>query len=109
MSENLQVILVRVESAEYITLCVGLFLVVVGFLGCCGAAKDSKWMLQLFITVLIILILGLNSLINRFFKIYLAEVVAPILAFTYYPEIENFMITRFQDYNMNSTESQGDC
>ena len=61
MSDNLQVILVRVESAEYITLCVGLFLVLVGFLGCCGAAKDSKWMLQLFITVLIILILGLNK------------------------------------------------
>jgi len=92
VSDNLQVILVRVESAEYITLCVGLFLVLVGFLGCCGAAKDSKWMLQLFITVLIILIL--------------AEVVAPILAFTYYPEIENFMVDRFQGYNMNSTESQ---
>ena len=31
-----------------------------------------------------------------------AEIVAPILAFTYYPEIEEFMNDRFTSYNISS-------
>ena len=56
--EAFHAILIKVESAEYITLAVGVFLMLVGFLGCCGAGKESSWMIKLFIAIVVLLILG---------------------------------------------------
>lgn len=91
MSNGFETILLRVESAEYLTLAVGCFLLLVGFLGCYGAGKESSWMLTIFIIIMIVIIL--------------AEVAAPILAFIYYPEIESFMENRVETYDRDSAEA----
>ena len=56
--ETFYAILIRVESAEYITLAVGLLLMLVGVVGCIGTATNSKCLLKTFIAISVVLILG---------------------------------------------------
>lgn len=43
----------------------GIFLFLMGFLGCCGAAKKNKCMLNIFSGVMILLIVGMFLEINN--------------------------------------------
>ena len=36
-----------IYMVSYVLICAGAFVLVVGFLGCCGALKECKWMLGL--------------------------------------------------------------
>merc|ERR1712233_70700 len=66
------------------------FSLAIGFLGCCGAAKKNKCMLNIFASIMVLLIL--------------AEIACVIVAFVYYPQVDQFMKERVAAYNENATE-----
>jgi len=80
-----------VSAALYLSLATGIFLFLMGFLGCCGAAKKNKCMLNIFSGVMILLII--------------AEIAAVVMAFIYYPQVDEFMKQRVENYDPNSTEA----
>merc|ERR1712088_1200772 len=79
-----------VSAALYLSLATGIFLFLMGFLGCCGAAKKNKCMLNIFSGVTILLIL--------------AEIAAVIMAFVYYPQVDTFMQERVDAYTPDAAE-----
>ena len=82
----------------------------IGFLGCCGAAKKNKCMLNIFASIMVLLILGLlcsidSELANSVYANFiLAEIACVIVAFVYYPQVDQFMKERVAAYNENATE-----
>uniref|UniRef100_A0A8D0HEN9 Tetraspanin n=1 Tax=Sphenodon punctatus TaxID=8508 RepID=A0A8D0HEN9_SPHPU len=50
--------LMHVIHVGYLCIAIGTFLLLVGFLGCCGAAKESKCMLLLFFSIILILFIA---------------------------------------------------
>ncbi|KAM9379186.1 tetraspanin-1 [Phaethornis superciliosus] len=59
----------QVVNVSYFLIVIGAILLVIGFLGCCGAQKESKCLLMLFFTVVLI--------------IFIAEVAAAVVALVY--------------------------
>lgn len=46
------------KYASYVLIAVGLFVAIVGFFGCCGALKENKCLLGLYVFLLVIVMLG---------------------------------------------------
>ncbi|XP_069718266.1 tetraspanin-1 [Phaenicophaeus curvirostris] len=59
----------QVVNVSYFLIVIGAILVVIGFLGCCGAQKESKCLLMMFFSVVLI--------------IFIAEVAAAVVALVY--------------------------
>ncbi|XP_075062835.1 tetraspanin-1-like [Mixophyes fleayi] len=80
--------LMQVVNVGYLCIAVGAFLMVMGFLGCCGAVKESRCMLMLFFIIILIIfiaeiagavvVLAFSSLSNIFLE-YLGTVAAKYL------------------------------
>lgn len=69
--------LARLASVSYLLIALGAVLLVIGFLGCCGAVRESRCMLMTFFIILLI--------------IFLAEVAAAVLIFVYRSEAEDIL------------------
>uniref|UniRef100_A0A673K687 Tetraspanin n=1 Tax=Sinocyclocheilus rhinocerous TaxID=307959 RepID=A0A673K687_9TELE len=67
--------LAQLANIGYLLIGVGAFLTLVGFLGCCGAVKESKCMLLSFFTVVLI--------------IFLVEVAAGVVLFVFEPLVRS--------------------
>ncbi|KAM7106688.1 tetraspanin-1 [Ciconia maguari] len=59
----------QVVNVSYFLIVIGAILLVIGFLGCCGAQKESKCLLMMFFSVLLI--------------IFIAEIAAAVVALVY--------------------------
>ncbi|NXY51643.1 TSN1 protein, partial [Ceuthmochares aereus] len=59
----------QVVNVGYFLIVIGAILVVIGFLGCCGAQKESKCLLMMFFSVVLI--------------IFIAEIAAAVVALVY--------------------------
>lgn len=86
-----------IKYAIYVMLGAGGFMFIVGFLGCCGAIRESKALLGLYIFCLL-LVMG-------------AEIAAGVLALLKKDEITDKLRTGFQDsvkelYNKTDTDKQ---
>ncbi|XP_016117919.1 tetraspanin-1-like [Sinocyclocheilus grahami] len=66
--------LAQLANIGYVLIGVGVFLTLVGFLGCCGAVKESKCMLLSFFSIVLI--------------IFLVEVAAAIVLFVFEPLVQ---------------------
>ncbi|NXC21176.1 TSN1 protein, partial [Corythaeola cristata] len=69
----------QVVNVGYFLIVIGAILVVIGFLGCCGAQKDSKCLLITFFSVVLI--------------IFIAEVAAAVVALVYTGLAETLLLT----------------
>lgn len=78
--------------AVYIILGVGCFLVVVSFLGCCGALKKNTCMLGTFFVLLLI--------------IFLAEIVGAVMMFVYSGPIKTEVVNSMNDFNNGVNETE---
>ncbi|XP_016116194.1 tetraspanin-1-like [Sinocyclocheilus grahami] len=89
--------LAQLANIGYLLIGVGAFLTLVGFLGCCGAVKESKCMLLSFFTVVLI--------------IFLVEVAAGVVLFVFEPLVQNVLdeieekVARSIEDNYGSDES----
>jgi len=63
------------EAATILLIVVGAFILLVGFLGCCGACKESSCMLCLFAGLMVVIVL--------------LQIVAAVLAIVYQSEVES--------------------
>ncbi|KFP35592.1 Tetraspanin-1, partial [Chlamydotis macqueenii] len=59
----------QVVNVSYFLIVIGAILLVIGFLGCCGAQKESKCLLMMFFSVVLI--------------IFIAEIAAAVVALVY--------------------------
>ncbi|XP_018926119.1 tetraspanin 34 [Cyprinus carpio] len=69
--------LAQLANIGYLLIGVGAFLTLVGFMGCCGAVKESKCMLLSFFTIVLI--------------IFLVEVAAAVVLFVFEPLVQKFL------------------
>ncbi|XP_078492815.1 tetraspanin-18B [Ciona intestinalis] len=72
-------------NAVYIIIAVGALLFLVGFLGCCGAIKENKFMLGAFFVMVLI--------------IFILEIIGGVLAFVYYPKAKQAAIDSMKLYD----------
>ena len=79
-----------VKSVVYSSLVMGLLMLLIGFLGCCGAEMENKCMLNLFAVIVTMLIL--------------AEVAVVVMSFLHFLQVDNFMENRFETYNTTSRD-----
>ncbi|XP_062891926.1 tetraspanin-1-like [Mobula hypostoma] len=56
--ENVSVSLKVIANVGYLCIALGAFLMVIGFLGCCGAMKENKCMLMIFFLVILVIFLA---------------------------------------------------
>lgn len=75
----------------YIIIAVGAALFLIGFLGCCGAIKESRCLLAMFFVFVLI--------------IFIVEIVGGILVFVYLPQVENIAISSISAYNGSAADS----
>ncbi|NWR81528.1 TSN1 protein, partial [Centropus unirufus] len=61
--------ILQVVNVSYFLIVIGAILMVIGFLGCCGAQKESKCLLMMFFSVVLI--------------IFIAEIAAAVVALVY--------------------------
>ncbi|OXB68539.1 hypothetical protein ASZ78_000476 [Callipepla squamata] len=71
--------IVQVVNVSYFLIVIGAILVVIGFLGCCGAQKESKCLLMTFFSVVLI--------------IFIAEIAAAVVVLVYTGLAETFLTT----------------
>ncbi|XP_077474190.1 tetraspanin 35 [Stigmatopora argus] len=69
--ENAPKELAQVLNVGYLLIAVGALLVIIGFLGCCGAIKESKCMLLLFFIIILV--------------VFIAEVAGAVVILVYRP------------------------
>ncbi|NXL85975.1 TSN1 protein, partial [Alectura lathami] len=67
----------QVVDVGYLLIVIGSILLVIGFLGCCGAQKESKCLLMIFFSVVLI--------------IFIAEIAAAVLVLVYPTLVETFL------------------
>ncbi|XP_010714468.1 tetraspanin-1 [Meleagris gallopavo] len=67
----------QVVNVSYFLIVIGCILVVIGFLGCCGAQKESKCLLMMFFSVVLI--------------IFIAEIAAAVVVLVYTSIAETFL------------------
>ncbi|KAE8619937.1 hypothetical protein XENTR_v10010038 [Xenopus tropicalis] len=82
----------QVVNVGYLCIAVGGFLILMGFLGCCGAVKESRCMLMLFFIIILIIfiaevagavvVLAFSS-VSRIFIEYLGNVAVKYLHYQY--------------------------
>ncbi|XP_067423840.1 tetraspanin-1 [Emydura macquarii macquarii] len=65
-------------NVSYFLIAIGAVLVVLGFLGCCGAQKESKCLLLMFFSIVLI--------------IFIAEIAAAVVALVYTSLAENILV-----------------
>ncbi|XP_063787343.1 tetraspanin-1-like [Pseudophryne corroboree] len=80
--------LMQLVNVGYLCIAVGCFLILMGFLGCCGAVKESRCMLMLFFIIILIIfiaeiagavvVLAFSSLSNIFIE-YIGNVAVKFL------------------------------
>ncbi|XP_051905291.1 tetraspanin 35 [Hippocampus zosterae] len=96
MIENAPPELGQVLNVGYLLIAIGVLLVVIGFLGCCGAIRESKCMLLLFFIIILL--------------VFLAEVAGAVVILVFRPLAED-VFRRFgtaavesikKDYGKNS-------
>lgn len=75
--ENAPPELHQVLNVGYLLIAIGALLVVIGFLGCCGAIKESKCMLLLFFMIVLL--------------VFIAEVAGAIVILAFRPLIDQLM------------------
>jgi len=81
-----------VMDGVYVILVVSIFLLVTGFLGCCGAIKENKCLLGIFLTIILV--------------VTIVEIVGVVLAYVYYPKLKEVTLNTMNLYDKNnSTES----
>lgn len=81
-----------VFNAVYVIIAVGCILIIVGFLGCCGAAKENRCMLATFFALILIL--------------FIIEIVGGVLAFVFYPRAKEAALSSMNRYNGGTEEDQ---
>lgn len=69
-------------SAGNLLIACGVIVMIVGFLGCCGAVKENACMLLIFFFLLLLILI--------------LEIVAGALAFTYRSQVEGFVVMDLQ-------------
>lgn len=82
----------QIFSAAYIIIAVGALLLVVGFLGCCGAIKENKCLLGTFFVMVLLL--------------FIIEIVGGILAFVFYPDAKQLALDTMRQYGGDSAADQ---
>jgi len=75
------------DASVYFAIAIGAFMILVGFLGCAGAACNNRCLLYTFLTIMVLLILG--------------EIAIAIVSFVKYPVLDNFMTKRFNLYELD--------
>ncbi|XP_061892636.1 tetraspanin 35 [Entelurus aequoreus] len=75
MIENAPAELSQVLNVGYLLIAVGALLVIIGFLGCCGAARESKCMLLLFFIIILL--------------VFIAEVAGAVVILVFRPLAED--------------------
>lgn len=75
-------------SAAYIFIALGCALIVISFFGFCGAVKENRCLLGVFFAIVLV--------------IFIVEIVGAILAFVYYPQVEEVIIDSMADYKPNN-------
>ncbi|XP_010137259.1 PREDICTED: tetraspanin-1 [Buceros rhinoceros silvestris] len=68
----------QVVNVSYFLIVIGAILLVIGFLGCCGAQKESKCLLMMFFSVVLI--------------IFIAEIAAAVVALVYAGLAETLLV-----------------
>jgi len=81
-----------IRNGVYAIIAAGALLFVIGFLGCCGAMKESKCMLTLFFIFI--------------FLIFVVEIVGAVLAYTKKGEFEELIHESMKLYDESSTEPE---
>ncbi|XP_050962628.1 tetraspanin 35 [Labeo rohita] len=67
----------QVQNVGYLLIAVGALLLIMGFLGCCGAIKESRCMLLMFFIIILI--------------VFIAEVAGAIVLLVFKPLAENLI------------------
>jgi len=81
-----------IMDGVYVILVVSLFLLITGFLGCCGAIKENKCLLGIFLAIILLMTI--------------LEIVGVVLAYVYYPKLKEVTLETMNLYEKNnSTES----
>lgn len=77
--DNMPSGLSQVLNVGYLMIALGAVLVILGFLGCCGAIKEWRWMLLLFFSIILL--------------VFLAEVAGAIVILVFRPTVDNLFTT----------------
>ncbi|XP_067296757.1 tetraspanin 34a [Pseudorasbora parva] len=85
--------LAQLANLGYLLIGVGAFLTLMGFLGCCGAMKESKCMLLSFFIIVLI--------------IFLVEVAAAVVIIVFEPVVQKFLDEIGQDVTKTIKENYG--
>merc|ERR1719219_2030214 len=87
---------VPLTSAIYVLIAVGGVVFLTGFLGCCGAVKESKCLLMSFFLIVLI--------------IFIVEITGVILMYVYYPKIKPEIIkVMTSDDSFDIIQKEGKC
>jgi len=84
-----------IKAALYVAIAVGAIIMILGFLGCCGALCESQCLLGLFITVMTIMIV--------------IQVAAGIVAFVYKDKVKDAVTSGLQDASTKIDTDSGAC
>ncbi|XP_061741563.1 uncharacterized protein LOC133541872 isoform X2 [Nerophis ophidion] len=87
MIENAPPELAQVLNVGYLLIAVGALLVIIGFLGCCGAARESKCMLLLFFIIILL--------------VFIAEVAGAVVILVFRPLAEE-LFDKFGEASVQS-------
>uniref|UniRef100_A0A8C4Y5A0 Tetraspanin n=1 Tax=Gopherus evgoodei TaxID=1825980 RepID=A0A8C4Y5A0_9SAUR len=77
--------LMQLINVGYLCIAVGTFLLLMGFLGCCGAMKESKCMLLLFFVIILIL--------------FIAEVAGAVVVLAFSSVLKCCGFNNYKDFN----------
>ncbi|XP_015726030.1 tetraspanin-1 [Coturnix japonica] len=94
----------QVVNVSYFLIVIGAILVVIGFLGCCGAQKESKCLLMMFFSVVLIIFIAeiaaavVVLVYTGFAETFLTQLVTPVLKEKYG---EDDVVTQIWNVTMN--------
>ncbi|XP_072199573.1 tetraspanin-1 [Excalfactoria chinensis] len=94
----------QVVNVSYFLIVIGAILVVIGFLGCCGAQKESKCLLMMFFSVVLIIFIAeiaaavVVLVYTGFAETFLTQLVTPVLKEKYG---EDDAVTQIWNVTMN--------
>ncbi|XP_078387226.1 tetraspanin-1-like [Cetorhinus maximus] len=80
----------QIVNVGYLCIAIGSFLVVIGFLGCCGAVKENKCMLMIFFIIILL--------------IFVAQVVGAVIILAF-SSLANIFIGYIQVWAVNSIKN----
>jgi len=83
-------------NAVYVLIAVGGVIFLTGFLGCCGAVKESKCLLMMFFVIVLIL--------------FIVEITGVVLLYVYYPKIKPELVKIMtKDDEFSIIQKEGKC